>query len=65
MSENPERLLRIAEVQNLTGLKRSSIYRLIQEDRFPHPLKLSERACAWRESAVCTWIAERIAGRPA
>ncbi|QCB45487.1 AlpA family phage regulatory protein [Hydrogenophaga sp. PAMC20947] len=35
-------------VTRLTGLGRSSIYRLVTEDRFPSPVKLSSRAVGWR-----------------
>lgn len=60
-----ERLLRIGQVRELTGLTRSSVYRLAAAGRFPRPIKLSERSSAWPESAVRAWISERVAGRAA
>lgn len=38
--DTPFRLLRIAEVKQLTGLSRSSLYRLISEKRFPASIPL-------------------------
>lgn len=59
---NPnERLIRRREVENLTGLKRSILYAMARDGRFPAPLKLSRRCSAWQESKVRDWIAARIA----
>lgn len=55
------RLLRLPEVQRLTGLGRSQIYALASKGCFPKPLKLSERCSAWIEQEVQTWIGERVA----
>jgi len=63
--------LRLPAVIERTALSRSSIYRLVQLGRFPEPIKLSERASAWRESDVTAWLESRrpanaiIAGRGA
>ncbi len=54
-----DRLLRLPEVKSRTGLGRSSIYRLIAMGAFPRPRKLAERAVAWRESDISTWIDTR------
>ena len=62
-----ERLVRMRELVTLVGVKPSTIYRLIQQGRFPrpcHPLGDSNIS-AWRYSEVAQWIADRIAGRPA
>lgn len=56
-----ERLIRRPEVESIVGLKRSMIYRLMREGRFPTPVKLSARAVAWRLSEVQAWQAERQA----
>jgi predicted DNA-binding transcriptional regulator AlpA len=36
----PFRFLRLPEVKQLTGLSRSSLYRMISESRFPAPVAL-------------------------
>jgi len=56
-----ESLLRMPAVRRLTGdLGRSTIYRMIAEDRFPKPVRTGERAVAWRESDVRRWIEARL-----
>ena len=55
----PDRLIRLPEVKTRTGLGRSSIYRLIATGAFPRPRKIAERAVAWRESDIQTWIDAR------
>ena len=47
-----ERLLRRPEVERVTGLARSSIYRLMQSGDFPRPVKVGPAAVRWRESDI-------------
>lgn len=47
--------LRIAVVMRLTGLGRSTIYRLMAEDKFPSPVRLAKRAIAWRRTDLDRW----------
>ena len=42
--------LRMPTVMRMTGLGRSTIYRLIAERKFPSPVRLGPRAVAWRSS---------------
>ncbi|HRQ63432.1 MAG TPA: AlpA family phage regulatory protein [Xanthomonadaceae bacterium] len=58
-----DRLLRRHEVERMTGLRRSSLYRAIAAGTFPRPAPLSEATVAWSEREVAQWIAERIAER--
>ena len=51
-----DRLIRISEVCNLTGLGKTSIYDLMKKGRFPVRIKFSARAAMWPESAVMAWI---------
>ena len=47
------RLIRLPEVLKRTGYTRSTWYRLMSRDeRFPQPIKLSERCIAFREEDV-------------
>ena len=55
----PVKLIRLPSVEELTGLKRSSIYAAMRVGNFPGSVRLSVRAVAWREAEVLTWIAER------
>lgn len=54
--QRPDRLIRIDEVKRRVGLGKSMIYRLIQEDRFPAPYKLSPFASRWSDSEITAWI---------
>ena len=63
--QQPSRLIRRREVENRTGLARSSIYDLIRAGRFPAPVRLTESTVAWVEQEVDDFIAERIAARSA
>ncbi len=53
------RLLRLPQVENATGLRRSTLYDLIRAGQFPQPVKLA-RLSAWPENEVTDWIAARI-----
>lgn len=54
------RLLRLPEVESLTGLRKSALYQAMKNGRFPPCVKLSARAAAWPEDEVRDWIAARI-----
>lgn len=62
----PGRLLRLESVENLTGLRKSSIYTYMASKAhgFPTPVRIGARAVAWRESDVLAWIAGRTEARP-
>ena len=47
--------LRMSVVVRLTGLGRSTIYRLMAEDKFPSPVRLAQRAVAWRRTDLERW----------
>ena len=53
------RLLRRREVEQETGLSRTSIYRLMDEGKFPRPLRTGTRAVAWPTSEIEAWKASR------
>ncbi|WP_374353305.1 AlpA family transcriptional regulator [Limnohabitans sp.] len=52
INQYPSTLLRRPQVESMTGLKRSSIYSLMKCGQFPHPVKLSARAVAWRSDDI-------------
>lgn len=56
-----EQILKLLEVKNTVGLSGSSVYRLIQDGKFPPPIKLSERSSGWLKSEIEFWLQERIA----
>jgi prophage regulatory protein len=56
----PDRLIRLAEVETLTGLKKSSLYSLTRAGKFVTPIRLSSRCTAWSLNSVQAWIQARI-----
>lgn len=52
-------LLRLPMVMRITGLARSTIYKLISLNQFPVPIKLSKRAVAWLRSEIESWVSTR------
>jgi prophage regulatory protein len=54
---------KITEVIKRVGIKRSSLYALINEGKFPAPIKLGARSSGWISSEVDEFIESRIAAR--
>lgn len=52
--------LRMRAVTRMTRLGRSTIYRLVAQDKFPLPVRLANRAVAWRRAD----LQRRSEGRP-
>ena len=52
-----ERLVPLRVVCAVTGLSRSTIYRMVGAGTFPRPVKISKARIAWRESEVMAWVA--------
>src|SRR6188768_3371434 len=48
-------LLRISEVCRLTGLSRATIYRRIEEETFPAPLRVGDRSVRWASDVIDAW----------
>lgn len=57
-----DRLLRLPDVETATGCKKSTIYKLMKEGKFPPCVRITARMAAWPESAVLAWVQARIAG---
>jgi prophage regulatory protein len=56
----PEKILRLPNVLDRTGLSRSTVYLRVTEGRFPRPVSLGARAVGWIETEVEEWIAHQI-----
>ncbi len=59
-SDRHDRLLRLPEVQRLTGLGRSVIYQQMRDGVFPRSVKVGPRAASWSEAAIHAWIQQRL-----
>ena len=53
------KLLTRPDIEALTGLKCSTIYRLMRRGEFPEPIRIGERAVRWPEAEIEAWIASR------
>tara|TARA_B100000929_G_scaffold288716_1_gene277794 strand:+ start:897 stop:1163 length:267 start_codon:yes stop_codon:yes gene_type:complete len=54
----PARLLRLPEVIERVGLRRSAIYQRMSEGRFPKSRSLGPKCSVWVEAEIEQWIAE-------
>lgn len=65
-----DRYIRRKEVEAITGLKTSSLYRHMNAGIFPKPKQLGIKMVGWLESDINAWMAARpestlgLAGRP-
>ncbi|MCY4397605.1 MAG: AlpA family phage regulatory protein [Rhodospirillaceae bacterium] len=57
-----DRMVPIRRVAELTGLHRTTIYRLIKKGKFPPPYKVGERASRWPENVIREWVRGRPQG---
>lgn len=55
----PDKIIRTKEVQELTGLSRTSIWRMERNEEFPARVQLSAGSVGWRLSEVEHWINSR------
>ena len=53
------RLLRLPEVEAITGLSRNTIFRLVKANLFPPPIRIGPRAIAWRWLDLKQWLDSR------
>ena len=57
-----ERILRLPEVVEITGLSRATIWRRVKVGEFPKPVRLGglrSRSIGWYESAIREWLENR------
>ena len=55
-SDTDERLLRLRDVKQKTGLGTSTIYRRIADGTFPAPRSLGPNTVRWLQSEIDAWI---------
>lgn len=54
------RLIRLNEVLHRVGLGRSTIYRWMDEGKFPKPYTLGGHSVAWLEAEIDAWISSKL-----
>ncbi|MYH37351.1 MAG: AlpA family phage regulatory protein [Rhodospirillaceae bacterium] len=50
-------LLRRREVEIITGLRKSALYRAMKDGRFPRPCTVGPKCVRWRRADVENWVA--------
>lgn len=58
--ERPIRMLRLAQVIDLTGLGKTKIYELQAGGAFPMRVKITAHSVGWIEDEVQAWLARRV-----
>lgn len=54
-----KRILSARDVREVTGLGRTTVWRLEREGKFPSRVRLSERRVGWRADDVELWAKSR------
>ncbi len=54
--------LRWPKIHELTGMSRTTVWRLETEGKFPRRRRLTENAVAWIEDELMEWLASREVG---
>jgi prophage regulatory protein len=63
MTTTPAQMLRLIDVTRVTGLSRSTIYRMQALGQFPKAVKLTARTVAWMAHEIAQWLTSRVAAR--
>ena len=54
------KIFRMPDVSGVTGLKSSTIYKLVRNKEFPPPIKLTSRSSGWLSHEVDRWLESRL-----
>lgn len=62
-NHKPKRVWRLRKVMDESGLSKSSVYRLSDDEKsdFPRKVRLSAAAVGWYEAEVLAWLDSRRA----
>lgn len=58
--QSPIRLLRLPQVMEMTGLRKTKIYELHAEGAFPQRVKITGHSVGWVEAEVQAWLVRRV-----
>ena len=54
------KIYRIRQVCDVTGLKPSTIYKLVRAGTFPKPIHLTARSTGWPSHHVHDWLTQKL-----
>lgn len=57
-----DRLITRQEVEKMTGLSRSTIYRLMARNEFPKQVRIAPRAVRWSLREILAYVKSRLRG---
>ncbi|MEW5710177.1 MAG: AlpA family phage regulatory protein [Pseudomonadota bacterium] len=63
-SQPRPRILRVEDVMRLTGLSRTTLWRMERTGKFPARVQIGARGIGWHEQEVLDWLASlpRVGG---
>ena len=56
---NKDRILRFPEVREMTGLSRTTLWRMEKDDKFPQRVQLGISSVGWKQNEIQAWIKKR------
>ena len=57
MPEIPKQILRFPKVEEMVGMKKSTIYKRIREGTFPEPVQLGPKSTGFYRHEIEDWVA--------
>ena len=63
LAVSPNRILRLPDVLQRTGLSRSGLYERVKDGEFPPSVSLGGRSVGWVEAEIDNWIARLVSHR--
>lgn len=61
IEQTTDRFIREPEVQRITGLSRTTRWRLQRDGKFPQRRQISPNSVGWLASEISTWMSEQSA----
>ena len=58
-----ERFLKRRQVENMTGLNKAWIYKLMKSQEFPQSVKIGPRGVRWSETEILEWMEQKKSKR--
>jgi predicted DNA-binding transcriptional regulator AlpA len=55
--------MRLRDVVHMVGVSRTTLWRMVQANKFPAPIRITERSVGYLQEAVESWMRARAAGQ--
>ena len=61
VSNNSVKLFGLPSIMEMTGISRSSVYRLVQENKFPKPVHVAvPKMTVWASDVIEKWVQTQL-----